>query len=263
MKKIVVFNQKGGTGKTTSVVNIAGCLENELRQKVLIFDCDSQMNSSKYLLTHENCEYKYSIEDYFKNNVPIENIVKRISFMLRKKTETDIYLIPAFENMENIDFEGNPYIIKEILKKQERNYSFCFFDCPPYLSNFTFEALACADYVIVPALPDTDSLGGYNLLLDTINNIRQSGTNINLKNLGIFFCNVDNRQALDKYIMQSSIENMKELVFKTNIRRSSAIGQARYYGKPISFYAENSSVGQDYFNLTKEILKRIRKEEGK
>lgn len=256
MKKIVVFNQKGGTGKTSSTVNIAGCLEKNFGKKVLVVDCDSQINTTSYLLTQENCEPEKDVLDCIENNTPIEEVIKRVYFKIRKLQESNIWLIPG---SKRADFEdiSDPMFFDKLIKPYEKEFDYCFFDCPANITNFTIAALSCSDYVIVPALADTDSLGGLDLLIDTINNIRESSININIKILGILFNNVESVNALSKYIINSCRENMGDMVFTSYIRHSSAVAQARFYGKPINYYKPSAAVTKDYMLLTQEIIDKI------
>lgn len=258
MKKIVVFNQKGGTGKTVCTVNIAGCIESIFHKRVLVVDCDSQMNCTNYLLTHQNSEYEYDIVDCINNRVTMKEAAKRIKLQMRKMIDTNIFVLAGSRNIDTEEI-SDVYVLKNTLEIAEHQYDYCLFDCPPHISNMTISALAAADYVIVPALADTDSLSGYDLLLDTINNIRNSGVNINLKILGIFFNNVESAKSLDSFIMNDCKENMGDAIFKTSIRRSSRISQARFYGKPISYYKPTGEITEDYEQLVLEIIKKIKK----
>lgn len=260
MKKIVVFNQKGGTGKTATTINIAGCLEKNFKKKVMVVDCDSQMNATSYLLTQEGISADKTIVDIVKGNASVEDVLIQVKFIIRKLKSSNIFLIPGsigvdYENLEDI------LVFKKVLEPYEDEMDFCLFDCPANNTDFTEAALACADYVIVPALADTDSLGGLNLLVDTVNRIRNSSTNVNLKILGIFFNNVEIIYGLSRHIMAECKSNMEDLTFDTYIRHASAVGQARYFGKPINYYKSTAPVTQDFLNLTQELLDKIERME--
>jgi chromosome partitioning protein len=260
MKKIVVFNQKGGTGKTSCTVNISGCLDAK-KKKVLVLDFDSQMNCTNYLLTQNKETYAYNICDCIKGESSFENTVLQVKLEGRKSIDTNIYVLPGSRELDT--FEMNDiFSIKNLLMDEESNYDFCLIDCPPHISDFTISALACADFVLVPAVPDTDSLCGYDLLVDTVNNIRSTSTNVKIKILGIFFNNAESSKALDRFIMDECKEGMGDTIFKTYIRRSSAVSQGRFYGKPITYYKPTSKVAKDYMDLTNEMLKRMKIMEG-
>lgn len=256
MIKIAIFNQKGGTGKTTSTVNIAGCLEKDMGKKVLVVDCDSQMNATNYLLTQRNGEHEYDLIHCLKHKKETKDAILQVKLFARKEFDTNIYVLPGSIKMDAMKI-NDCYSIRDVLKDVEEDYDYCLFDCPAHLSDITIAAFSCADYIIVPAFGDTDSLDGYDLLLNTVNQIRDSETNIGLKILGIFFNNTESIKALDNYIINGCRETMGEIVFDASIRRSSAIGQARYYGKPVNYYKQTSTAAKDFLRLTGEIMERI------
>lgn len=261
MEKIVFFNQKGGTGKTVSTVNIASCLEKELKKKVMVIDCDPQINCTLYLLSQYEKEIKNDIISCIKGKTSIrESVIQsEIPFRLGKTKELNIYVIPGSRQIDTYNIK-NIKTLDKLLEEVKDEYDYCLFDCPPHLNNMTLSALATTNYVVVPALADTDSLCGYDFLIDTINQIRESETNLSIKMLGIFFNNVEPNKALDKYIIEESLQHMSKSTFKTYIRRSSAISQARFYGKPINYYKPSNNTTKDYIQLTKEIIKKIEEE---
>lgn len=268
MKKIAIINQKGGTGKTTSTVGIAGCLEQFHKKKVLVFDCDESMNSTSYLTTFDQDGFEpgeqKGIVEVVHGECKLSEIIRRVKLDYKKNIiDTNMYVVPAYMKMEEECVFETPFVLRNLLKEVEDDYDFCLFDCPPHLTSFAYEALACTDYVIVPAMADTDSLGGLNLLTDQINELRNSGTNTNIYMLGIFFNNVNPQYALNKYISESTFEKLGDLVFDQKIRSASAISQARFFGQPITYYKTSAGVSQDYANLTNEILAKIRKRERK
>lgn len=254
MKKIVIFNQKGGTGKSVSTVNIAGILDKVKKKRTLVIDCDSQINSTLSLITED--DYDKDICDLLKGRSSVEETAVNVIIESRYPIKTRIDVIPGSRKIEEINLK-DVGILKSILSGYEKNYDYCLFDCPPHISNMTIAALSAADYVIVPALADTDSLNGYDLLIDTVNQIRTSAVNVNLCILGIFFNNVEINKALERYLINDCKENMGDIVFNTYIRRSSAVSQARYYCKPLCYYKSTAPVTKDYEALTQEIIKRI------
>lgn len=254
MKKIVIFNQKGGTGKSTSTVNIAGILDKIHKKRVLVIDCDSQINSTLSLITED---IKTDIVSVLKGKTNIKDAIKNVSVVVRYTIPTLIDVLPGSRSVEEVNLKDIS-IFRSILAEVEKEYDYCIFDCPPHLSNMTLAALSSADCVIVPALADTDSLCGYDLLIDTVNQIRTSETNVGLKILGIFFTNVDINKALEKYIITDCKENMGDIVFDTYIRRASIVSQARFYSKPLCYYRSTAPVTKDYEALTKEIIKRLK-----
>ncbi len=259
MKLISFFNQKGGVGKTTSVVNLAATFS-MMNKKVLVIDCDSQMTASNYLLTY--METQKTINDYFIGadiNSCIVDIITKESVNKDIRKKTNISLIPSCKNIETIDLDS-VFDVSEFIKEIKQKFDYCLFDLPPHLSGISLSALIASDYVIVPAHADTDSLAGYDYLIDTINTIKSKGWNTNLKVLGILFNDVISQRMTQKYILEQTQGNMKDLVFPTIIKSTSKIEQARFFGIPLPYSNLDRKIINDYKSLAKDIEKKIRKE---
>lgn len=257
MINISFFNQKGGVGKTTSVVNLAAVFS-QMNKKVLVVDCDSQMTASNYLLTYTDTDK--SINDYFIGadiNACLVNVVTVKSISKKELTPTSITVLPSCKNIETIEM-SSVYEIKEMLEKIKGKYDYCLFDLPPHLSGISLCALVASDYVVVPAHADTDSLAGYNYLIDTINQIKSNGWNTSLSVLGILYNDVFNQRMTQKYILNQTQSSMGDLVFKTIIKSTSKIEQARFFGVPFPYSNLDKKISNDYKALAKEIDKRIK-----
>lgn len=261
MVKISFFNQKGGPGKTTSVVNIGATLAKHFKKKVLVIDCDSQMTATKYLMTY--CEEPdYTIEDYFTKKASIEDIIQQVytkkSLSREELMPIEMYVVPSCINIETLDMK-DVYDVKEMLSSVETEYDFCLFDLPPHISGISLGALVASDYVIVPAHADTDSLSGYNHLIDTIKEIRDNGWNLSLSIMGIIFNDVNIQRMIQRHILNTMREDMPGMVFKTYIKSTSAIEQARFLGIPFPYAGSlKSAIEKDYISLTKEIVKKAK-----
>lgn len=271
MKKIVIFNQKGGVGKSTTVVDIAGCMSKNLKKRVLVIDLDGQCTSSSYLRTIEG-PTEFTLYDYIYNEIPVKDVICPIKFeewdirrRKHKETETKISLLASSRNFgqkEFVDSFNDLDLFKKIFSEiDESSFDFCIFDCPGYINKLTESALRVSDYIIIPAIPDIDSLVGFSDLIDTKNRIKMESDNIGLDVLGIVFT-MFSGSSLNKQIKQLCIEQMGEdVIFNTYIRRSAVIGDARTMGKPIAYYRPAEPVAEDYLTLTKEIIKRIKERE--
>lgn len=257
MISISFFNQKGGVGKTTSVVNIAASLS-QMNKKVLVIDCDSQMTASNYLLTYTPSEK--SINDYYIGadiNACIVDVISINSVSKQERVKTNISIIPSCKNIETLEM-NDVNEIKNLLSKIKAKYDYCLFDLPPHLSGISLCALVASDYVIVPAHADTDSLAGYNYLIDTINKIKSNGWNTSLSVLGILYNDINNQRLTQKYILGQTQTNMGGLVFDTIIKSSSKIEQARFFGVPLPYSNLDKKITNEYKKLTKEIVKRVK-----
>lgn len=262
VKKIMIFNQKGGVGKSTITANLAGCLEKYHRKKVLVIDCDAQSNVSSYLtaIGEENGQYNTSnnLCDFLEGKIDdIGDIIynyKRISG--KNLLDTKIDVIPAGMRLDEVDI-ADIYVLKSITDMLEKRYDICLFDCPPQKTEIAKCALAVSDYVIVPAQADIDSVQGWRMVVDLVDKFRNEGINKHVYLLGLVLNEYSKNGALDKYMMNVYNELFGDYVFKSTIRSSKAIKQARFFGKTICDY-KKSSIQEDFEDLAKEVLKKIK-----
>lgn len=269
MEKIIIFNQKGGVGKSTSVVNIAGCLANNKKKKVLVIDLDGQCTTSSYLRAIEG-DIDISLLDYIQGERQATDVIVPVRFSKwsfkegqRVLYDTNISLIPSHKIFSKREFQDqfNNLDLFETLFSQidETKYDYCIMDAPGYISKFVESALRVADYIIVPAFADIDSLEGFSDLVDTKNRIRMETHNIGLDILGIFFTRHSSKISLKRQIREQCIASMgADVIFNTCIRDATGVSEARAVGVPINYYKPNSPVAQDYMTLTNEIIKRIK-----
>ena len=271
VKKIAVFNQKGGVGKTSVTVNLACCLADTFKQRILIVDCDPQAKSTKYLMGEREDEVEDTITDYIEGAKEDYDLLYTVSFEKKvyvdyltssgdktKKVRTirrEVDLIPIRYGAYDADCDGIEYL-KDLLSDLEDEYDFCFMDCPADLSYMSANALAAADYVLIPSTPEIDSISGLGLILDTIQSVKDNGTNSNLELLGIVINKTDHGASSMYYTKQ--LES-KDKAFKSKIRTSSDAVNARSFCKPVTFYKNNSNIAHDYRQLAKEVMDRIKK----
>lgn len=249
MITISMVNIKGGVGKTTSVVNISACLNRYHKKRVLIIDCDAQINATSYVLM-EDIPQK-TIKDIMKRAKAVDVIVDK------NWAKTSLSIIPGDSTIDLLSVNSIDKLY-EALQDVSDNYDFCLIDCPPHLSDICLSAIRASDYVLVPALPDTDSLGGYSLLIDAITNIRNNTNNGSLEILGVFF-NAVSKESLDQYIVDECRKGFGDSLFKATIRRSTVVKQCRYFGLPVCEKREKSEINNDYKLLTKQIIQRLKK----
>lgn len=266
MRKIVIFNQKGGVGKSTSVVNIAGCLSKNIKKKVLVVDLDGQCTTTSYLRTIEG-ECDKNLYHYIMNEASAEDVVYPVHFdkwsltkRIRIPQDTLISLVPSSPNFSRNEFNEN-FTEIEILRHlfaeiDESRFDYCIFDCPGYISKLTESALRISDYILVPAFADLDSLNGYEQLIDTKNRMRQTEGNVGLDILGVFFTSFTG-YSVNRQVNDFCKTTLGGDVFNTRIRRAASVLDARVIGKPLSYYKPSEAVSEDYLTLTKEIIKRI------
>lgn len=257
MKKLALFNQKGGCAKTTSVVNIAGYMAKKGR-KVLVVDCDPQANATQFLLM-ENEPVTDTIVSAISGEKDLKEVIVPALIRTRgnaKPKYLGIDVVPAERSMAVAEL-ADEYVIRKLLEQVGEHYDYIFFDCPPYLGEFTLNILAAADRVLVPATVDKDALEGYAELIDTINMLKSNGVNPELSVLGVFLTIYNGREAFDRYMAGECAETFGDTYINIPIRRHTFAKQSALFGRPLCWYKPTSKIAKDYEALTVEIMKRM------
>lgn len=250
-KIISVINQKGGTGKTTTSVNLSASLAS-LGFKVLAIDLDPQGNLS-YSLGFENVEK--SIYSLFRSNVLIKNIIQ--------KTE-NFDIVPADISLADfeLDLVNSEYRYMALRKILDANdlsiYDYIIIDCPPSISLLTINALVSSDYILIPMQLEVLSLQGLKMILKTFNQVRTT-LNTNLKLLGILPVMYDKRRNITKEIKKHIEENYESPIFNNCIRTDVKVIEAPSFGQSVIKYAPNSTASIDYLAFAEEFNRKINK----
>ncbi|WP_026667639.1 ParA family protein [Butyrivibrio sp. AE2005] len=272
MVTITVYNRKGGVGKTTTCVNLAGCLAKKYKKRVLLIDCDDQVNlTTAMTFCESNYEdsslegdiidvvtkhdrsviHKVRVDKDFKNKVTGEPESKLI--------DTKISLIAGSEETEFIEIE-DVFVLKSYLKEFEDEYDYVIIDCPPALNDMTTLALCASNYVLVPVNSGRDSVNGYNMVYKAIDRMKENGFNVNIKLLGIFVNKLRKVRVLEKQYKEIWLEDGeidKDMVFQQYISDISDIPNAYEMGLPIHYYKPRQRCAREYNKLVAEILDRI------
>lgn len=250
MGKIVsVCNQKGGTGKTTTAVNLAAALA-ELGKKVLIVDADPQGNATSGVGVNKN-ELKVSVYELFLNKIqPEETIIKTVY--------PNLHIIPCNINLTGAEIELVGIIsretrLKKALKTIQENYDFIFIDSPPSLGLLTLNTLVASDTIIIPIQCEFYALEGVSQLINTINLVRD-GLNPSLAIEGVLLTMADFRTNLTNEVIREIKNYFKEKVYNAIIPRSVKLSEAPSFGKPITVYDSSSMGAKKYRELAKEFL---------
>lgn len=259
MIKIAMYNRKGGVGKTSLTVNLAAALDSRLDKKVLCIDCDTQCSMFDYLTTYTEQKSPHLFTEAMEELIPAHQAVTPIVFYPdTPDNKTNLYAMQFGMDANRIEEEDGAAILEKLNELESRYMAFdyCFFDMPPSDNEISKAILSISDYVLVPAIPDTDSISGLNKMIDTVNEARKLG-NPNLKILGIIFSNVTYQRSTQKIILRTMREQMSDIIFKQFVKSKAVVEQARYMGYPVVYYASSSESADEYTRITRELVSRI------
>ncbi len=252
-KVICVANQKGGVGKTTTIINLGASLA-AAERKVLIIDMDPQANATSGLGISKKVK-----DSIYKALIAMQPLVE---LFLSTELET-LKIVPSNRDLigaelELIELENWQMRLKDLIEPVKGYFDFILIDCPPSLGILTLNALVASDAVLVPMQCEYFSLEGVSDLLDTIRRIR-SHYNNRIEIMGVLLTMYDDRTNLARQVKENIVSHFKELVFKTVIPRNIKLGECPSFGKPILLYDIKSKGAEAYLNLAKEILYNERK----
>jgi len=245
-KVIVISNQKGGVGKTTTCTNLGAAL-GTLGKKTLIIDMDPQANTSSGL---RFVDPDVTIYQVLQGKVPVENAIK-------KTEEENLYLIPSDKSLvggevEFREIEGWQYLLRNVVD-QINDFDYILIDTPPSLGTLTVMSLVAADSVLIPVQCEYYALEGLTQLMKTVVLVKNS-YNPNLKIEGLLLTMFDRRLNLSKQIEEEVRRHFGRKVFNTVIHRSIKLAEAPSFGLSIVKYAPDSLGALNYLDLAKEIV---------
>ena len=252
MAKIyAVVNQKGGVGKTTSVINLCGYLANSGR-RVLMVDMDPQANATSGLGLNKY-EMELSTYELMLQEATLDDI-------LLTHEEYNIDLLPAHPALAGAEVElvnaiGREYRLQNALDELNGRYDYILIDCPPSLSLLTVNALTAArDGVVIPVQCEYLALEGLTQLHQTIELV-QKYLNPELEIRGLIMTMYDSRTNLSRQVVEEVRNYFPGKVFRTIVPRNVRLSEAPSYGQPINFYAPNSPGAIAYKVLAAELIK--------
>ena len=248
-KIICICNQKGGTGKTTTTVNL-GAVLSEAGKKVLIIDLDPQGNATSGVGVNKN-ELKASVYDVILHKLSIEEVIV-------KNVYPNLDIIPCNINLTGAEIElvgalSRETRLKKAILPLKDQYDFIFIDSPPSLGLLTLNSLVASDSILIPIQCEFYALEGVSQLLNTINLVRDS-LNPVLTIEGVLLTMADFRTNLTNEVINEIKAYFKTKVYKTIIPRNVRLSEAPSYGKPINYYDSNSLGSKRYRELAREIL---------
>lgn len=246
---IAVTNQKGGVGKTTTVVNLGACLA-QLGKRILIIDIDPQGNATSGLGIDRQ-ELEHCIYDVLINGVGIEEV-------LLETGVTNLLLVPATIQLAGAEIElvsmlARESKLKKALSKLRDKFDFILIDCPPSLGLLTLNAMTAADCLLIPIQSEYYALEGLGQLMHTVQIVRKH-LNKDLDLEGVLLTMFDARTNLSIQVVEEVKEYFRDKVFKTIIPRNVRLSEAPSYGKPIVQYDSRSRGAEMYMELAKEVI---------
>ena len=249
---ITIANQKGGVGKTTTVVNLATALAS-IDKKVLIIDMDPQYNSS---ISFNAYDSKLSIYRVFSNEVNIRDAIQ-------KSQIPHLDVISACEDLAAAEYEladddNRNLLLKKYISEIKDNYEYIFIDTPPTLGLLTVSSLTASDEVLIPVQCEFFALEGLSKLIKTIELVK-TNLNINLKLNGIILTMYDRRNKLSSQVEQEARDYFKDKVYQTVIPRNVRLSEAPSHGMPVLIYDKSCPGSKSYYSFTDEFINQENK----
>jgi len=247
MKTIAILNHKGGTGKTTSAINIGAGLAKK-GKRVLLVDIDPQANLTEGLGIRDAETSIYdSIRDSKK--LPVIQIHERLDLV-----PSSIDLLGA--ELEIVSKIGREKIIAKLLKPLKSEYDYIILDCPPALGLLTINAIVASDTVLLPLEAEYFAYKGIDRLIGVIEQV-QEHLNEKLTVGGVFVTKCNSQRTLTQTIVNSITDFFGDKVFDTKIRINVSLSEAQLQGQSVFDYAPESNGAKDYELLVDEIIRKI------
>lgn len=249
---IAVLNQKGGVGKSTSVVNLAAYLAKD-GYSVLVVDIDPQGNASSGLGLDKR-KLQATLYDVLFSRAEAHKVTHKV-------TSHKFHIIPANEQLagaeiEMVDVPGREFMLKNVLKELSPKYDYILIDCPPSLGLLSLNALTAAEHVLIPVQAEYYALEGLSQLLMVVQQVKEA-LNPSLNILGVILTMYDSRNSLSEQIKKELVQHFGEKMFSTVIPRNVRLAEAPSFGRTIAEHDKWSKGAKAYKALAKELERKI------
>jgi chromosome partitioning protein len=259
MQIISIINQKGGVGKTTTVINLAAGLAQQ-EKRVLVIDLDPQGNATTGLGLS-------NLESSTDTIYGVLNGTKTISEVIRKTNFKNLDIITSNVDLSGLEVETADDSMRAFILKREltaylndsrTRYDYVLIDCPPSLSLLTVMALVTSHSLLVPLQTEFFALEGLTQLMKTIERIKVN-LNPELKIRGILLTMFDKRNRLSTQVEKEARDYFNEKVYLTVIPRNVRLSEAPSHGMPVLMYDKSCPGSKSYFNFTDEFINQEQK----
>lgn len=247
-----VINNKGGTGKTTTVLNLGAALVLK-KKKVLLIDLDSQCNLTSALGLESN---NHGIGDVLLGNCSINEAIVQ---------NNGLHAIPSTEKLLDIEFQlnnepGREYMLREQIEKVVNNYDYILIDCPPSLNTLSTNSLVAAQYFIVPMQAENFAFIGLDRIMLISEKVKKR-MNPNLELAGILFIKLAHRTKFSQAVITNLTKNQNFAgkLFNTYIRQDIALMESAAFKQTVFDYAPKSRGADDFKDFANELIKRYGK----
>ena len=254
MQIVSVINQKGGVGKTTTVINLAAGLS-QSNKKILVIDLDPQGNATTGLGLSNMNESNNTIYGVLNGSKEIKEVIKKTQFQNLDIITSNVDLSGL--EVETADDSKRAFLLKAkltaYLNNSRGSYDYILIDCPPSLSLLTVMALVTSNSLLVPLQTEFFALEGLTQLMKTIERIKMN-LNPELKIRGILLTMYDKRNKLSSQVEKEARDYFNEKVYSTVIPRNVRLSEAPSHGMPVLIYDKSCPGSKSYFSFTDEFM---------